>query len=53
VPGRTHLLREVIGALYVLAGSETHSQLVTEGGSSPDRFEEWLRASIRRLLLAT
>jgi len=37
--------------LYMLTGSETFRQLVMERGWSPDRFEEWLADSIRRLLL--
>jgi len=37
--------------LYTLTGSETFRQLVMERGWSPDRFEEWLADSIRRLLL--
>ena len=38
--------------LYMLTGSETFRQLVMERGWSPDRFEEWLADSIRRLVIA-
>ncbi|HEY8863168.1 MAG TPA: helix-turn-helix domain-containing protein [Candidatus Dormibacteraeota bacterium] len=38
--------------LYTLTGSETFRQLVTDRGWSPDRFEEWLADSIRRLVIA-
>jgi hypothetical protein len=38
--------------LYTLTGSETFRQLVMERGWSPDRFEEWLADSIRRLVIA-
>jgi AcrR family transcriptional regulator len=38
--------------LYTLTGSETFRQLVMERCWSPDRFEEWLADSIRRLVIA-
>jgi AcrR family transcriptional regulator len=38
--------------LYALTGSEIFRQLVMERGWSPDRFEEWLAYSIRRLVIA-
>lgn len=38
--------------LYTLTGSETFRQLITDRGWSPDRFEDWLADSIRRLVIA-
>lgn len=43
---------EAADVLYVITGSETYRQLVVERGWSPARFEEWLRESIRRLVVA-
>jgi len=43
---------DIVPSDIALTGSEIFRQLVMERGWSPDRFEEWLAYSIRRLVIA-